>query len=177
MEETLYFAYGSNINLDQMAYRCPDAVPLTPVTLRGYALTFQGGGVANIIPQEGSSVPGLLWKLTPECVESLDHYEGYPRLYTRESVVVVDKSNTGHRVMVYVMNERFREPMLPSKHYFKGILDGYHQNGMPTRPLYQALQNTREDVEKRFESERPFYQVHLDHLKKGKPPKNPNRGR
>ena len=21
----LYFAYGSNINLDQMAYRCPDA--------------------------------------------------------------------------------------------------------------------------------------------------------
>lgn len=25
MEETLYFAYGSNINLEQMAHRCPDA--------------------------------------------------------------------------------------------------------------------------------------------------------
>ena len=25
MEKSLYFAYGSNINLDQMQYRCPDA--------------------------------------------------------------------------------------------------------------------------------------------------------
>ena len=25
MEKPLYFAYGSNINLDQMQYRCPDA--------------------------------------------------------------------------------------------------------------------------------------------------------
>ncbi len=25
MEKPLYFAYGSNINLDQMRYRCPDA--------------------------------------------------------------------------------------------------------------------------------------------------------
>ena len=25
MERPLYFAYGSNINLDQMRYRCPDA--------------------------------------------------------------------------------------------------------------------------------------------------------
>ena len=25
MKETYYFAYGSNMNLDQMAYRCPAA--------------------------------------------------------------------------------------------------------------------------------------------------------
>ena len=27
-KERLYFAYGSNINLEQMAQRCPDAVRL-----------------------------------------------------------------------------------------------------------------------------------------------------
>lgn len=30
----LYLAYGSNINLTQMKYRCPAAVPLMPAELR-----------------------------------------------------------------------------------------------------------------------------------------------
>ena len=29
-EDKLYFAYGSNINLDQMAYRCPAAQMVLP---------------------------------------------------------------------------------------------------------------------------------------------------
>ena len=47
-DERLYFAYGSNINLTQMEYRCPDATPLVPVMLHGYELTFRGGGVAKM---------------------------------------------------------------------------------------------------------------------------------
>ena len=35
MENTLYFAYGSNINLGQMEYRCPDASVVGPVVLDG----------------------------------------------------------------------------------------------------------------------------------------------
>lgn len=35
-EGTLYFAYGSNINLDQMAYRCPAAEVVGPVVLENY---------------------------------------------------------------------------------------------------------------------------------------------
>ena len=41
MEERLYFAYGSNINLDQMAFRCPNAEVEGPVTLDGYRLAFR----------------------------------------------------------------------------------------------------------------------------------------
>lgn len=36
MAEKLYFAYGSNINLKQMAYRCPDAHMVCPVILENY---------------------------------------------------------------------------------------------------------------------------------------------
>lgn len=36
MDTRLYFAYGSNINLDQMACRCPDAQVVGPVTLENY---------------------------------------------------------------------------------------------------------------------------------------------
>ena len=44
MEKSLYFAYGSNINLDQMQYRCPDATVYTAdrsvlQVLTGYVLT------------------------------------------------------------------------------------------------------------------------------------------
>ena len=81
-EGKLYFAYGSNINLDQMAQRCPDAQVVGPVTLENYELLFRGNlrgaGVATIAPREGSTVHGLLWNITPECERSLDYYEGYP---------------------------------------------------------------------------------------------------
>ena len=82
MKETYYFAYGSNMNLDQMAYRCPAASVVENVKLEGYRLTFcgrgKGSGVATILPEEGSQVEGVLWKITPECEKSLDFYEGYP---------------------------------------------------------------------------------------------------
>lgn len=95
MKESYYFAYGSNMNLDQMAYRCPAASVVEKVKLEGYRLTFcgrgKGCGVATILPEEGSRVEGVLWKITPECEKSLDFYEGYPHLYGKETVLVQGK--------------------------------------------------------------------------------------
>lgn len=60
----LYFAYGSNMNLNQMAFRCPDAEVVDTVRLEGYRLAFcmngGGNGVATILPEEGSYVDGVL---------------------------------------------------------------------------------------------------------------------
>mgnify|MGYP002508533176 CR=1 FL=1 len=55
MENTLYFAYGSNINLGQMDYRCPDASVVGPVFLDNYELLFRRGGFATIAPKEGET--------------------------------------------------------------------------------------------------------------------------
>ena len=41
MAERLYFAYGSNINLEQMAVRCPAAQVVGPAVLDGYELLFR----------------------------------------------------------------------------------------------------------------------------------------
>ena len=58
MKETYYFAYGSNINLEQMAVRCPAAQVVGPAVLDGYELLFRGNrrgtGVATIEPLPGS---------------------------------------------------------------------------------------------------------------------------
>ena len=79
MAEQLYFAYGSNMNLDQMEFRCPAAAVKENVRLDGYRLAFcgrhPGCGVATILPEQGSHVDGVLWKITPECEHSLDRYE------------------------------------------------------------------------------------------------------
>ena len=60
MEETLYFAYGSNINLEQMEHRCPDAQLVGPVTLQNYELQFRGSGFATVAPKKDCVVHGLL---------------------------------------------------------------------------------------------------------------------
>ena len=87
MEKSLYFAYGSNINLDQMRYRCTDATVYGQAVLDNYDLRFRGSGVATVEPKEGACVYGLLWELTDQCEASLDRYEGYPRLYICTSVI------------------------------------------------------------------------------------------
>ena len=38
----LYIAYGSNINLEQMAYRCPNSKIVSKEMLKGYELEFRG---------------------------------------------------------------------------------------------------------------------------------------
>ena len=120
MADRLYFAYGSNINLYQMDYRCPDATVVGPVALENYELLFRRGGFATIAPKEGGKVHGLLWSITPECERSLDMYEGYPRFYDKRTVTVRDGLGQELPVMAYIMDERFREPMLPMPETVRG---------------------------------------------------------
>ena len=94
-KEKLYFAYGSNMNLNQMAFRCPDAEVVESVRLEGYRLAFRtnggGNGVATILPEEGSYVDGVLWRISERDEQHLDHYEGFPFLYGKEPVTVTNQ--------------------------------------------------------------------------------------
>ena len=150
MEERLYFAYGSNINLDQMAHRCPAAQVVGPVVLDGYKLLFRGNsrgnGVATIAPHKGRKVYGLLWKITPECEKALDIYEGFPRLYDKQDVTVQGKDGREFTVMAYVMTGLWREPSVPSSYYYNGILEGYRQNGLPAASLKRAWEHSVKEV-------------------------------
>ena len=76
MKDRYYFAYGSNMNLEQMKYRCPAAEVVENVRLENYRLAFRGrapgNGVATVLPEKGSYVEGVLWKITEACEKSLD---------------------------------------------------------------------------------------------------------
>ena len=147
MEETLYFAYGSNINLEQMAHRCPDAQIVGPVTLENYELRFRGSGFATVTPKKGSVVHGLLWKLTPESERALDRYEGYPRHYTKEQVSVRTADGAAVSIMAYIMAEPMcRQPALPSPYYYRAIQQGFEANGLSVESLEEAWNRTIDEA-------------------------------
>lgn len=78
----LYIAYGSNINLEQMAFRCPNSKVVGTRMIPDYELEFRG--VATIVPKEGAEVPVLLWEIDQRDKLSIDRYEGFPRMYRKE---------------------------------------------------------------------------------------------
>ena len=145
MKESYYFAYGSNMHLEQMQYRCPNAVVVENVRLENYRLAFcgmrPGNGVATILPEDGSHVDGVLWKITPECERSLDRYEGYPHLYGKETICVHNAEKVNKEVMVYTMNAPYKEHVcVPSDFYLRGILEGCRENQVPTKHIYDAVE-------------------------------------
>jgi len=139
-DKMIYLAYGSNLNKDQMSRRCPKAEPMGWINLPDYRLVFKG--VADIIPAKGMTVPVGLWRITEECEEALDRYEGFPNLYRKQYWQAKD----GQQFMAYVMNGY--DISTPAKSYFDGIKQGYHDFGIDTAPLYEALDvSTKKDTD------------------------------
>ena len=119
----LYVAYGSNLNLKQMAYRCPSA------SIYGTELLYRGSATnshATIAKKQGSYVPVLLWNIEPEDEKRLDIYEGYPRYYYKQNVMV-DIDGKKKRAMVYIMDQQCT-PGRPSLTYIETIRQGYIDN-------------------------------------------------
>ena len=119
-----YFAYGSNLNFGQMAYRCPEATVVGTAKLDDYELVFRCGYL-TILPKEGSTVEGLIWSITDHDESQLNCYEGYPMFYDKETMMVTDANNTPHEIMVYTMNAPYRDQLLPvSSRYNAVVMQG-----------------------------------------------------
>lgn len=146
MNRILYLAYGSNLNLEQMADCCPTAKPIGQVVLKDHQLLFRGGhggSVATVEPFKGKSVPCLLWEITQADEEVLDRYEGYPSLYRKETIKVrFGKKNV--ETIVHIMNEG-RPLGTPSRYYYSVILNGYKSANFNIGILKQAVEDTKED--------------------------------
>ena len=139
----LYFAYGSNLNGGQMAVRCPMAQLVCRAVLEGYELAFRRG-VLTILPKEGGRIDGILWKVNDRDERALDRYEGYPHLYTKESLTV--QTDAGSQTAVaYVMTAPYCEKAQPpSPAYLQTVLTGYRLAGFDPDAVLQAAAQARE---------------------------------
>ena len=131
--KTLYLAYGSNLNLGQMARRCPGARPVESLIIEGYRLAFRG--VADVAEDAAASVPCGVWELTRPDVAALDRYEGVSGgLYRREWLNVEGLDSP---CLIYQMNRAGLSP--PAAHYLGIIREGYRDFGLPEEYLDRAV--------------------------------------
>ena len=150
MRRKLYIAYGSNLNKEQMAWRCPTARYVGTGMVEGYELKFKGrpeGAYATIDPKKGGRVPVAIWELQPYDEFRLHQYEGYPNHYFTKNIPV---KIGNHEVtgMVYIMNLQ-AQANRPSKHYYQTVEQGYKDCDLDTAYLEAAMKRTEAEMEER----------------------------
>lgn len=147
----LYLAYGSNLNLLQMSYRCPKAIMVGSTLLKDYRLVYKGYSDKNsyltIEPCIGKIVPLGIYKINFIDNLKLNKYEGYPFLYHIEKKEIL-LDNEQLEAMIYVMNDGL-EYNMPSKSYINTCKEGYLDFNFDTNILDEALEYTREKIKRR----------------------------
>lgn len=82
-KRNLYFAYGSNLWLRQMAKRCPDSPYAGIARLDGWKFIINERGPATIVRAPNDHVYGLVYELAEIDEETLDINEGVPTYYEK----------------------------------------------------------------------------------------------
>ena len=143
-EKKYYIAYGSNLSVDQMALRCPDAKVVGCGILYGWQLLFKGCATIERNPEKNT--PVLIWEISSRDEKRLDAYEDYPRYYYKQELEVETFPMDGGApdnltAMVYIMTEGF-ECGDPSQYYYSILEDGYKAFHFPMHVLRQALRDS-----------------------------------
>ena len=146
-----YLAYGSNLNIPQMQFRCPQARIIGRATIEGYRLLFKGsktGSYLTIEKAEGYEVPVGVWEVTDQDEKNLDRYEGFPTFYYKKEMHLKVKGIRTGKIydrdcFVYIMHED--HPIgIPSNFYIRVCAEGYRAFGFDTAKLLEALNYSKE---------------------------------
>lgn len=146
-EMKYYIAYGSNLNVRQMAYRCPDARVIGTTWLEDMQLLFKGsktGSYLTIEHKKGCSVPVAVWAVSDRDERMLDRYEGYPRFYYKRNVLL-SRNDEILDAFVYIMHED-RKLGIPSDLYVDTCLEGYETFGFDRKYLDEAVEISRREA-------------------------------
>ena len=149
-----YLAYGSNLNIRQMRYRCPTAKPIGITAIPDYELLYKSsktGAYLTIEPKKNGIVPIAVWEVTADDEKRLDAYEGCPTFYYKKDIKVQYKGiRTGNRRTVttfaYIMHEE-RQIGVPSLFYLNTCLEGYDTFYFDKQILLNAYKNSIEMCE------------------------------
>lgn len=127
----LYFAYGSNMNHDQMKMRCPSAQFMGLGELNNFKYYIDGRGVASIAPKNGASTWGVMWDIPDDGDwRTLDRYEGVSQsMYKRINTEV-----NMHPCEVYVSSTTkrgkprpgYQENIVESVRFHSGLCDNIY---------------------------------------------------
>lgn len=147
MTKRFYIAYGSNLNIEQMSERCPDATIVGKSEIVDHMLSFKGddedGYYLTIEPRDGYVVPVGIWETSEEDEKSLDVYENYPITYYKTDMDLDVRLKDSDEVKnltayIYIMQED-RVYGEPTEKYVNTCLQGYIDFGFDEEILKTAL--------------------------------------
>ena len=130
-----YFAYGSNLDREQMRACCPGASPAFTASLHHYKLIFSGwsrrwhGGTASIRAVRGEKVLGGVYEVSKSDLRRLDKEEGYPDKYDRIEVIINREMGEPVKAFTYILKRQPGEAK-PSADYLAVIQRGYRDWGL-----------------------------------------------
>jgi len=128
-----YFAYGSNMDEKQMAFRCPGSQLVGRARLLGHSFLINERGVASVLPAQDCVTYGLLWTVTPADVDALDGYEGVAKGCYLKAVLPVCSDDTGEAVQAVVYVATNNNPGPPRPGYLEKIVRAARAHGFPTK--------------------------------------------
>lgn len=127
----IYFAYGSNMDDEQMQARCPGHRVIGIGRLPNYALVFTrwsrswNSGTADLLPEQGKEICGVLYDLTLDDLKRMDKFADYPNSYVRQDVMV----EVGGETLPALTYVAIRQGVfLPSKAYLGKMIQGAEKN-------------------------------------------------
>ena len=130
-----YFAYGSNMNLEQMADRCPGAKMLGVARKPGWRFIINGRGYVTALDDPSAEVLGCLWELTDEHWKSLDRYEGVAGGYYHRvdcELTLIDSEKVVEAIAYRASDETTG---VPSGAYADAVIQGAREIGLPSAYL------------------------------------------
>ena len=137
--QTLYFAYGSNLWLNQMAQRCPSSVKVGTGVLYSYKWGISTRGYANLYPSLNHVVYGTIFTLSEADEVELDGYEGVSGgCYTKKDMDVELLSTEAEgesktvRCLIYI-DPSPEGHFKPRKEYIRRINSGLKDADLPAK--------------------------------------------
>ena len=126
-----YFAYGSNMNLDQMAGRGPGATLLGLARWPGWRLLINSRGYVTACEEAGAEILGCLWEVTDAHWVALDRYEGVSSGFYGHVDCLLESIPAEGSVSAVAYLATDSSPGAPSALYLDAVTHGADQIGLP----------------------------------------------
>ena len=124
-----YFAYGSNLWLEQMQRRCPGYRAVGIGFLRGFRWIISTRGYANIIKSEPDEVRGVIYEISESDECGLDECEGVHCGAYRKELMMIEAEGQCVECLVYV--DPVEQEGEPKQEYIERINKGVLDSKMP----------------------------------------------
>jgi gamma-glutamylcyclotransferase len=138
MSDRWYFAYGSNLAIDQKERRTGPIREIRRARLDGYRIVFNklgsdGMAKANIRPDGTCVVWGVAYLCNPMALKHMDEHEGVPSgHYNRKCVQVQCDSGDVLEAITYVASGAYvRSSIAAAPEYLQRIISGARSHGLP----------------------------------------------